>query len=270
MIRPFINHLTDSEIHQVMTSGFATIAGSVFGGYVALGANPQALLSATIMSIPASISMSKLRMPETEETLSKGKVVIPESEDAKRNINALEAFTNGAWLGLKVAGMIATILLCVIGVVALLDGLLGWFGKYIQVPQLTIDFVLGYLFYPVAFLIGVPRNELYAVSKLIGVKIVQNEFVAFTLLTGTDPEYVNLSNRGRVIATYAIAGFGNIGSLGNQIGVFMQLAPKRTQDFARLAWSALITGIIATLMSASIAGTVLDRDLSSTAVATSS
>lgn len=111
-----------------------------------------------------------------------------------------------------------------------------------------------------------PRNELYTVSKLIGIKVIQNEFVAFTALTGTDPEYVKLSNRGRIIATYAIAGFGNIGSVGNQIGVFMQLAPKRTPDFARLAFSALITGITATLMSASIAGMVLDRDLSSTAV----
>lgn len=159
LIKPFINHLTESEIHQVMTSGFATIAGSVFGAYVALGANPQALLSSTIMSIPASIALSKLRFPEQEETLTKGKVIIPESDDEKP-INALQAFTNGAWLGLKVAGMIATILLCIISFVALIDGLLGWFGKYIQVPQLTLVFVLGYLFYPVAFLLGAPRNEL--------------------------------------------------------------------------------------------------------------
>lgn len=143
-----------------MTSGFATIAGSVFGGYVALGANPQALLSATIMSIPASIAMSKLRLPESEETLSEGKVVIPESEEAKENVNALQAFSNGAWLGLKVAGMIAAILLVVIGAVALIDGLLGWFGKYIQVPQLKLDFVLGYLFYPVS-------SSRFAVSKAI-------------------------------------------------------------------------------------------------------
>lgn len=261
LIKPFINHLTNAEIHQIMTSGFATIAGSVFASYVALGANPQALLSSTIMSIPASIAMSKLRRPETEETLTKGQVIIPESEEAKENVNALQAFTNGAWLGLKVAAMIAGILLCIIALVALIDGLLGWFGKYVQVPQLTLDFILGYLCYPIAFLLGAPRNELYAIGKLIGVKVIQNEFVAFTLLTGTDPEYANLSSRGRIIATYAIAGFGNIGSMGNQIGVFMQLAPKRNHDFARIAFSALITGITATLMSASIAGMVLDREL---------
>lgn len=143
LIRPFINHLTNAEIHQVMTSGFATIAGSVFGAYVALGANAQALLSATIMSIPASIAMSKIRQPETEETLTKGQVVIPESEDAALTVNGFQAFTNGAWLGLKVAGMISCILLCIISAVALIDGILGYIGKYIQVPQLTLDFLLG-------------------------------------------------------------------------------------------------------------------------------
>ena len=264
LIKPFINHLTDSEIHQVMTSGFATIAGSVFGAYVNLGANPQALLSSTIMSIPASIALSKLRWPESEETLTKGRVIIPES-DEERPVNALQAFTNGAWLGLKVAGMIATILLCIISFVALIDGILGWIGKYIQVPQLALDFILGYLLYPVAFLLGAPRAELYKISKLLGVKIIQNEFVAFSYLN--DPsfpqhaDYADLSNRAKIIATYAIAGFGNIGSLGNQIGVFSQLAPRRTKDFARIAFSALLTGITATLMSASIAGMVLDREL---------
>lgn len=261
LIKPFIAHLTNAEIHQIMTSGFATIAGSVFASYVNLGANPQALLSSTIMSIPASIAMSKLRYPETEETLSKGQVVVPESDDVKENVNALQAFSNGAWLGLKVAAMISGNLLVIVAFVGLVDGVLGWLGKYIQVPQLTLQLVLGYICYPIAFLLGAPRDELFLIGKLIGVKIIQNEFVAFTNLTDPAGEYTDLSSRGRIIATYAIAGFGNFASVGNQIGVFMQLAPKRSGDFARIALSALLTGITATLMSASIAGMVLDRDL---------
>jgi CNT family concentrative nucleoside transporter len=260
LIKPFLNHLTNAEIHQIMTSGFATIAGSVFGAYVSLGANPQALLSSCIMSIPASIAMSKLRYPETEETLTKGSVTVPESEE-ERESNALEAFANGAALGLKVAGVIAAVLLVVISAVALVDGLLYFFFKYFGAPQVTLDFILGYLFYPVAFLLGAPRSELRLIGALIGKKFVVNEFAAFVDLTNPKGPYANLTNRGVIIATYAICGFGNIGSLGNQLGLLCLLAPKRAKDITRVAFSALMTGVTATLMSASIAGMVLDRVL---------
>ena len=123
LIRPFVAHLTMAEIHQIMTSGFATIAGSVLVAYIGLGLNPQALISSCVMSIPASLAASKLRYPETEETLTAGRVVVPDDEEHKA-ANALHAFANGAWLGLKIAGMILATLLCIIALVGLINGIL--------------------------------------------------------------------------------------------------------------------------------------------------
>ncbi|KAK8208487.1 H+/nucleoside cotransporter-like protein [Phyllosticta capitalensis] len=260
LIKPFVAHLTMAEIHQVMCSGFATIAGSVLVSYIAMGVNPQALVSSCVMSIPASIAMSKLRWPEEEETLTNGRVVVPEDEDHKA-ANALQAFANGAWLGLKIAGMIMCNLLCIIALIALIDGLLTWWGRYINLHgdyDLTLELILGYVFYPVAFLLGVDRNgdDILKVAKLIGIKIVANEYVAYSDLS-TGAEFANLSTRSRLIATYSLCGFGNIGSLGNQIGVLTQLSPSRGGDVSRVAISALMTGILATLSSASIAGLVI-------------
>ncbi|KAK7720591.1 hypothetical protein SLS57_005370 [Botryosphaeria dothidea] len=262
LIKPFVAHLTMAEIHQVMCSGFATIAGSVLVSYISMGVNAQALVSSCVMSIPASIAMSKLRYPEEEETLTAGRVVVPD-DDEHRAANFLHAFANGAWLGLKIAGMILANLLCIVALIALIDGLLTWWGRYINLDgdyDLTLELILGYIFYPVAFLLGVSREndgrDLLHVGRLIGVKIVANEFVAYTDLT-TDPLYETLTDRSRLIATYALCGFGNIGSLGNQIGVLSQLSPSRSGDVARVAISALLTGILATLSSASIAGMVI-------------
>ncbi|QVM06847.1 hypothetical protein D8B26_001551 [Coccidioides posadasii str. Silveira] len=255
LIRPFINYLTMAEIHQVMCSGFATIAGSVFVAYVALGVNPQALISSCVMSIPASLAVSKMRYPEKEETLTAGRVTIPEDEGNKP-VNALHAFAAGAWLGLKIAAMITATLLCIISLIGLANGLLTWWGRYLNIndPPLTIELIVGYLCYPVAFLLGVPRNgDILKVARLIGLKLIANEFVAYRALQ-TQAEYATLSPRSRLIATYALCGFANIGSLGNQVGVLSQLAPDRTADVTRVAVSALITGALSTLSSASIAG----------------
>jgi CNT family concentrative nucleoside transporter len=257
LIRPFVPHLTLAEIHQVMCSGFATIAGSVLVAYIGLGLNPQALVSSCIMSIPASLAVSKMRYPETEETITSGRVVIPD-DDEHRATNALHAFANGAWLGIKIAGMIVATLLCIIALIGLINGLLGWWGRYINITKdgeayLTLQLILGYICYPVAFLLGVPRDDLLQVAQLIGIKVVANEFVAYNSLT-SEPQYVNMSPRSRLIATYALCGFGNFGSLGTQIGVLSQIAPSRAGDVSRVALSALFSGVLSTLTSASIAG----------------
>ncbi|KAI1651588.1 H+/nucleoside cotransporter [Daldinia loculata] len=252
LVRPFIAHMTMAEIHQVMTCGFATIAGSVLVAYIGLGLNPQALVSSCIMSIPASLAVSKMRWPETEETLTSGRVVIPET-DEHRAANALHAFANGAWLGLKIAGMIVATLLCIIAFVGLINGLLTWWGGYWGIEELTIQFILGYCFYVVSWLLGVPNDDLLLVGELIGQKIIINEFAAFKALQSV-ARYRDLSPRAQLIATYACCGFGNVGSLGTQIGVLSQLAPERAGDVSRVAISALISGIISTLTSASVAG----------------
>ncbi|XP_014558338.1 hypothetical protein COCVIDRAFT_36328 [Bipolaris victoriae FI3] len=263
LIRPFVAHLTMAEIHQVMCSGFATIAGSVLVAYIGMGLNPQALISSCVMSIPASLAFSKLRYPETEETLTAGRVVVPD-DDEHKPANALHAFANGAWLGLKIAGMIISTLLCIIALLNLVDGLLTWWGRYINLDgdyDLTLELILGYLFYPIAFLLGVSRegNDLLLVGRLIGVKVITNEFVAFSDLVNKDKDspYHTLSPRSRVIATYALCGFGNVGSLGTQIGVLSQISPGRSGDVSRVAVSALITGVFSTLSSATVAGLVI-------------
>ncbi|EDU47489.1 NupC Nucleoside permease [Pyrenophora tritici-repentis] len=263
LIRPFVAHLTMAEMHQVMCSGFATIAGSVLVAYIGMGLNPQALISSCVMSIPASLAFSKLRYPEEEETLTAGRVVVPD-DDEHRASNALHAFANGAWLGLKIAGMIISTLLCIIALLNLVDALLTWWGHYINLDgeyDLTLELILGYLFYPVAFLLGVSREgkDLLLVGRLIGIKVITNEFVAFTALVDKDEKspYHTLSPRSRVIATYALCGFGNIGSLGTQIGVLSQISPARSGDVSKLALSALVTGVFSTLSSASVAGLVV-------------
>ncbi|KAJ4366196.1 hypothetical protein N0V83_007831 [Neocucurbitaria cava] len=264
LIRPFVPHLTMAELHQVMCSGFATIAGSVLVAYISMGLNPQALISSCVMSIPASLAFSKLRYPEEEETLTAGRVVIPDDDEHKA-ANALHAFANGAWLGLKIAGMIVATLLCIIALLNMVDGLLTWWGRYINLDgeyDLTLELILGYVFYPVAFLLGVSRQgkDLLLVGRLIGIKVITNEFVAFAQLVATDDptsDYHTLSPRSRVIATYALCGFGNIGSLGTQIGVLSQISPGRSGDVSRLAMSALISGVFSTLSSATVAGLVI-------------
>jgi len=259
LIKPFVPHLTKAEIHQVMTSGFATIAGSVLVAYIGMGINPQALISSCVMSIPASIATSKLRYPEEEESLTSGRIVVPDDEDHKA-ANFLHAFANGAWLGLKIAGMIMTTLLCIIGFVHLIDGILSWLGHYWDLTgdnELTLELILSYVFYPVAFLLGVPRGpDLLKVGRLLGLKVIVNEFAAFDLLSSEAMQEA-LSPRSKLIATYSLCGFGNIGSLGTQIGVLSQIAPGRSGDVSRLAISALLTGVLSTLSSASIAGLIV-------------
>jgi CNT family concentrative nucleoside transporter len=174
LIRPFIPHLTMAELHQVMCSGFATIAGSVLIAYISMGVNPQALVSSCVMSIPASLAVSKLRWPEEEETLTAGRVVVPDNEE-HRSSNALHAFSSGAWLGLKIAAMIGATLLCIISLVGLVNGLLTWWGRYLNIndPPLTLELIVGYICYPIAFLLGVSRNgDLLKVGQLIGLKLV--------------------------------------------------------------------------------------------------
>ena len=272
LIKPFIPHLTDAEIHQVMTSGFATIAGSVLAAYIGMGINPQALISSCVMSIPASLAISKLRYPETEETLTSGRMVIPERDESEEKPqNALHAFGMGGWLGLKVAGMIAASLLIILSLLAMINGILTWFGQYLDIGSrryfkekphtdpynLTIELILGYLFYPIAWLLGVRKDDLLIVGKLIGVKVIANEFVAFAQLVSPEIQE-DLSPRSNLIATYALCGFGNISSVAIQIGVITQLAgPGRGGRVSKVAFSALISGVFSTLTSAAIAGMLI-------------
>jgi CNT family concentrative nucleoside transporter len=174
LIKPFVPYLTKAEIHQIMSCGFATIAGSVLIAYINLGLNAQVLVSSCIMSIPASLALSHLRYPEEEETLTAGKIVVPKDE-TDECANVLEALAKGAWLGIKIAGMIVATLLVIIALLNLVSGLLTWWGRYIGLNgdyDLTVELIVGYIFYPIAFLLGVPRRDILHVARLIGLKVV--------------------------------------------------------------------------------------------------
>lgn len=256
LVKPYVDLMTPSEIHLTMTSGFSTIAGSVLSAYIGLGVPPQNLVTASVMSIPASIAISKLRCPELEEPVTRGRVVIDRGDKSARDhpVNALHAFSKGAVFGLIVAGQILTNVLTVVSLVACINGLLTWIGKGFGIHALTLQLILGYVFYPVTFLLSVPRHEILPVAQLLATKLVANEFVAYLDLQAIMASDSPLSERGYTIASYALCGFANLGSLGIQIGVLSALAPSRARVIAKLAASAMICGFISTLQAAGIAG----------------
>lgn len=263
LIKDLLPFLTMAELHQVMTSGFSTISGAVLVGYIGLGLNAQALVSSCVMSIPGSIAVSKLRYPETEVSLSQGKVEFPENEEDenKKPQNVLQAFCDGANLGLFTAATMLVQCLCIIALVSLINGLLTYFGKFWNIGELTLELITSYIFYPATFLLGVPRDEVYTISRLIATKFIQNEYVAYTMLVGEAP-YNELSRRGNLIATYALCGFANFGSMGITLGVLNTLSKgKRSADIARTIFSALFCGLVSTMISAAISGMVI-HDLS--------
>lgn len=255
LVRPYVDLMTDSELHLTMTSGFSTIAGSVMTAYISLGVPPENLVTSSVMSIPASIAISKIRMPESEEPVTRGNIVIDRGEKKEQApSNALHAFSQGAVFGLIVAGQILTNVLTVLSLVSAINGLLTWIGHGFGIHQLTLQLIIGYIFYPVTFFLGVPRSEILTVSRLLATKLVANEFSAYLELKALMASDAALSQRGYTIASYALCGFANLGSLGIQIGVLGALAPSKGKVIARIALSAMICGFLSTLQTAGIAG----------------
>ena len=255
LVKPYVDLMTESELHLSMTSGFSTISGSVFGAYILLGVPAANIITSSVMSIPASMAISKMRIPETDVPVTLGRISIDRGEDEKdAPVNALHAFSKGAIFGLVVAGYIFANVLTVIALVALINGLLTWIGKGFGIEALTLQLVLGYIFYPISFLIGVPRAEILTVSRLLATKLVANEFAAYLELKAIMESNNPLSHRAHTIATYALCGFANLGSLGIQIGVLGALAPSKVKIIATIAGSAMICGFLATLQTAGIVG----------------
>lgn len=256
LVRPYVDIMTDSEIHLVMTSGFSTIAGSVLSAYIGLGVDPKILVTASVMSIPASISISKLRYPETEEPVTRGQVVVDRGTADKQGkpANLLHAFSRGAIFGVIVAGQIVANVLTILALVYMINGLLTWIGLGFGIQELTLQLVLGYILYPLTFFMGVPRGEIYRVSQLLATKLVANEFVAYLQLKAIRESAAPLTHRAEVIASYALCGFANLASLGIQIGVLSSLGPARSKSIARLAPSAMLCGFLSTMQAAGIAG----------------
>ena len=253
LIKPYLATMTLSELHAVMTGGFATIAGGVMAAYISFGVPAHHLIAASVMSAPAALAISKLLYPETEKSLTAGEV---EVKVEQVYANAVDAAASGASDGLKLAANVAAMLIAFLGLLAFFNALLGWFGGLISLPQLSLELICAYSMAPVAWLMGVPWADCAEVGVVLGKKTILNEFIAYLDLMELVKQQA-ISERSQIISTYALCGFSNIASIGIQIGGIGALAPQRQGDLARLSVRALIAGSVACFMTACIAGMLI-------------
>jgi len=262
--------MTTSELMAVMTGGFATVAGGVLAAYVGLLKDvfPDIaghLIAASVMSAPAALVIAKVMWPETEESETAGEATL---EIENPDVNVIDAAARGAYEGMKLALNVGAMLLAFIALIALTNALLGlpfelyndWMGLEgaRAIEPLTLQRILGWIFWPFAFLIGVPVAECAAVGTLLGEKLVLTEFIAYLHLYESLSEGVaQLSPRTVVIASYALCGFANFGSIGIQLGGIGGIAPERRHDLARLGLRAMFGGMLASLMTAAVAGMLI-------------
>jgi len=254
-IRPFLPDLTYSELMTVMTSGMAHVSGSIMAAYIAFGIEPKHLLSAVIMTAPGTLVMAKMLVPETEVPRTAGRVVMSEEEvEVEKNENLLGAIARGTTDGLHMALNIAAMLISFLALIALFDGIMGGIHTHIAWFPSSLEAILGALFAPIAWVIGVPWHDCRLIGNLLGVRMVLNELVAFSML---GPQKAVLDPRSFTIATFALCGFANFSSIGIQMGGIGALAPNKRGDLAKLGIRAMLAGTMANLMSASIAGMLL-------------
>jgi CNT family concentrative nucleoside transporter len=254
-IRPFLPELTRSELMTVMTSGMAHVSGGIMAAYIGYGIDAGHLLSAVIMTAPGTLVMAKMLVPETEQAKTAGKVVMSvEEEEAEKKENLIGAIARGTTDGLHLALNIAAMLISFLALIALIDGIFAGIHHWIAWFPESLERVLGVIFAPVAWLIGVPRQDCATIGSFLGTRMVANELLAFKMLGAAQK---TLDPRSFAIATFALCGFANLSSIGIQIGGIGALAPNKRGELARLGFRAMIAGTMANLMSASIAGILL-------------
>lgn len=253
LIKPFIKSMTKSELLTIMVGGMATVSGGVMAGYVAMGISASHLLVASIMAAPAGLIVSKIIFPETEEPATKGKI---ELDLEATNSNIIDAAATGASEGLSLALNVGAMLLAFIALIAFINSLIGWVGGLFGADFLSLGWILGRLFAPLAYVMGIPSVDIIKAGELIGQKVVLNEFVAYANLAPMIKGGA-LTQKGATILTYALCGFANISSIGIQIGGIGGLAPERRSEIAELGVKALIGGLITTCMTGTIAGLLM-------------
>jgi CNT family concentrative nucleoside transporter len=246
MIRPYLKGMTNSELLASMSGSMACIAGGILIVYVNMGVPAEYLIAASLMAAPAALVISKIVYPETEVSETKGDVTI---EVKSHYTNVIDAISHGASDGMKISINVVAMLIGFIGLIALVNFLLGKIS-----PDFSLNVLFGWCFYPMAWAMGVPAGEAKAVATLMGQKMVVNEFVAYLNLV---PLKETLSEKGLMIASFALCGFANFSSVGMQIGGIGELAPERRGDLARLGLRALLCGTLASYLSATIAGILL-------------
>jgi CNT family concentrative nucleoside transporter len=257
VIKPFVSKMTQSELMAVMVGGMATVAGGVMAAYVGMLRNdfPDIaghLMAASVMSAPAALVMAKIMVPETEvpETAGEGTELAVEKLDA----NVIDAAARGAGEGLTLAMNVAAMLLAFIALIAMVNFVITTLGGFAGIEGLTLEKIFGWLFAPLAFLMGTPIKDVTAIGTLLGQKTVINEFVAYSNLSTMVKQ---LDQKSVVIATYALCGFSNLSSIAIQIGGIGGIAPERRGDLARLGIRAVVAGSLACFMTAAIAGILL-------------
>ncbi len=246
VIRPYFRTMTMSETMAVMVGGFATVAGGVMAAYVRFGIDAGHLLAASVMSAPAALVIAKIMYPETEQSATAGTV---KAEVPREYCNLIDAAAGGASVGLRLAANVGAMLLAFIALIAMLNYGLGWVG-------LSLQQIFGWVFSPLAWLMGVPWSEAMAFGNLLGTKIAINEFVGYIELAEAARSGV-LSERSVVIGTYALCGFANFSSIAIQIGGFGTIAPERRADVAKLGLRAMFGGALASWLTATIAGVLV-------------
>jgi concentrative nucleoside transporter, CNT family len=248
-IRPFLPKLTKSELMTVMTSGMAHISGGMMAAYIRVGgADAKSLLTAVIMTAPGTLLMAKMLVPETEQPLTAGRVQMPATE---KESNVLGAIARGTVDGLHLALNVGAMLIVFLALLAFVNALMGWVHIHVGWFPYNLQEVLGWLFSPVAWLIGIPWHDAATIGNLLGTRMVLNEFVAFAQL-GTMKG--SLDPRSFTIATFALCGFANFSSIGIQIGGIGALAPEQRNQLAKFGIRAMLAGTMANLISASIVG----------------
>ncbi|WP_257295172.1 NupC/NupG family nucleoside CNT transporter [Endozoicomonas sp. YOMI1] len=262
VVRPYIGRMTNSELFAIMVGGLASVAGSVLAGYAGMGVELKYLIAASFMAAPGGLLMAKMIKPETD-TPDDSELVDDEG-DSEKPANVIDAAASGASSGMKLAANVGAMLLAFIALIAMVNGIMGWIGGFFDYPDLSLEIILGYLFSPLAFLIGVPMNEIVTAGSFIGQKLVVNEFVAYMdFVNYLNPEAAAaagvevLSQRTQIIITFALCGFANLSSIAILLGGLGVMAPQRRQDIARMGIKAVAAGTLSNLMSATIAGLML-------------
>ncbi len=250
VIRPYIKTMTRSEIMALMTGGMATISGATLAAYTGFGADAGHLLTASIISAPAALVIAKIMVPETEISLTKGTV---KAKIPKEDVNVLDAACRGAADGAKLAINIAAVLICFIAFVAFANWLLSFLPNFNDKP-FTLERILGYFLSPLAWIMGVQWKDASIVGALLGKRTVLNEFIAYLDLVKVKDV---ISYRSFTIATYALCGFANLGSIAILIGGLGTLVPERRKDFATLGFKSMLAGMLACFMTATIAGVLI-------------
>ncbi|MGF1786504.1 NupC/NupG family nucleoside CNT transporter [Photobacterium swingsii] len=252
VVRPFLAKMSRSELFAVMVGGLASVAGGTLVGYAGLGVDISYLVAASFMSAPAGLMMAKILVPQTE-VVDDDNQASDDGEDDEP-VNIIDAATRGALGGLQIVMAVGASLLAIISLIALINGGLGHVGEWLGINNLSLELIFGYLFAPVAWLIGVPWSEATVAASLIGKKIAVNEFVAFADLMAVKDQ---LSAHSQAVVTFALCGFANLTSIAMLMGGLGGVVPSRRPDIARLGFKAIFAATLANLMSATIAGVFL-------------